>query len=40
MVSSSCQVVSVRAFYSKNPSSNLTEVYNLSVKLCLKRKKI
>ena len=34
------QVVSVLPFYSDNPSSNPTDVYNFSVKLLLKRTKI
>ena len=34
------QVVSALAFYSDDPSSNPTEVYNFSVKLLLKRTKI
>ena len=33
-------MVSVLAFYSDDPSSNLAEVYNVSVKLLLKRTKI
>ena len=33
------QVVSVLAFYSDHPSSNPTEAYNFSVKLCLKNNK-
>ena len=33
-------MVSVLAFYSANPSSIPTEVYNYSVKLLVKRKKI
>ena len=34
------QVVSMLAFYSDDPSSNPTDVYNFSVKLLLKRTKI
>ena len=34
------QVVSVLTFYSNDPSSNPAEVYNVSVKLLLKRTKI
>ena len=34
------QVLSVLAFYSDDPSSNPTEVYNFSVKLLMKRTKI
>ena len=33
-------VVTVLAFYSNNPSSNLAECYNFSCKCCLKRTKI
>ena len=33
-------MVSVLAFYSNDPSSNPAEVYNVSVKLLLKRTKI
>ena len=34
------QVVGVLAFYSDDPSSNRAEVYNCSLKLLLKRRKI
>ena len=34
------QVVSVLNFYSDDPSSNIAQVYNFSVKLLLKRTKI